>query len=158
MKNIAETQLRHEIKTALETITTRFCKCYKITGEKPCRKSLKGFAKHRKYHPECEKKVDKSRRVNNKKAKKAKYRLEMHEEFLIFHKDNPHVLEKLKILAIDKMAEGHTKYGFDVLWGMLRWDYIKTTGKQFKLNNNYKPHYTRLMMEYKRFKGFFNIK
>lgn len=69
-------------------------------------------------------------------------------QFERFHKDNPHVLEHLERLARQWLAAGHDSLGIGMLWEVLRWQTgITTKGDPFRLNNNYRSRYVRLMIE-----------
>jgi len=66
--------------------------------------------------------------------------------FAKFHQANPHVYRALVNLARAWKDAGHKDCAMDMLFAKLRWDYgIETHGEQFKLNNNYRSMYTRLI-------------
>jgi hypothetical protein len=70
------------------------------------------------------------------------------EKFLEFHQANPDVYVKLKNLALELLKLGHHSYGIGSLFEVLRWHYaLETTEKDFKLNNNYRAYYARLLMD-----------
>lgn len=78
-----------------------------------------------------------------------------------FHFDNPHVYRKLKQFALEVRSTGRTKYSIDGLFERLRWFYeIETQGGDpFKLNNNYRSRYARLLMANEpTLKGFFETR
>lgn len=65
-----------------------------------------------------------------------------------FHEDNPHVLRELEMLATDWFAHGHDRVAIGMLWEVIRWARgVDTTADQFKLNNNFRSRYARLMVE-----------
>lgn len=68
--------------------------------------------------------------------------------FLEFHHANPNVYTRLVKMARDWKVQGHTKAGINMLFEVLRWEHGMTTRDKsgFKLNNNYAPHYARLIM------------
>lgn len=70
------------------------------------------------------------------------------EKFNEFHMQNPHVYKTL--VAKCRQLRQHNpraKVGIGMLWENMRWDYMFSTEyEDFKLNNNYKPHYARLIM------------
>ena len=74
---------------------------------------------------------------------------EIQRRFLQFHRDNPHVYEKLVELARAVQRAGFRNYGIEPLFARLRWHYdIDTRSTDgFKLNNNYTSRYARLLME-----------
>ncbi|MGI0148620.1 MAG: hypothetical protein ACREDF_03695 [Thermoplasmata archaeon] len=64
-----------------------------------------------------------------------------------FHALNPHVYDTLVRLA-RRYAEKHRKAGIGHLWEVMRWQmFVETTGdEEFRLNNNWKSRYARLIM------------
>ena len=69
-------------------------------------------------------------------------------KFYQFHAQNPHVYERLRQLALDLKNRGRKKYGIAGLFEVLRWEHaMSTTDEDFKLNNNYRAYYARLLME-----------
>jgi len=71
------------------------------------------------------------------------------EQFNDFHATNPHVYALLCGLARQAKQAGHTKLGMGQLFEVLRWNQTVGTGRQvneFKLNNNYRSRYARLIM------------
>ncbi len=82
------------------------------------------------------------------------------EMFWEFHTSNPHVLPALYDLAMQLKRRGHKKYSIAGLFEVLRFHRaLKTTGEDFKLNNNYRAHYARkLMLDYPELDGFFNLR
>ena len=70
------------------------------------------------------------------------------EAFQKFHTDNPHVYDELVALARGLVAAGHRLIGIGMLFEVLRWQQmLATTGDTFKLNNNYRSRYARLIMD-----------
>lgn len=70
------------------------------------------------------------------------------EQFRAFHEANPEVYEELRDLALGLRRRGRTRYGIASLFEVLRWQRaLKTQGDVFKLNNNYRAFYARLLME-----------
>lgn len=67
--------------------------------------------------------------------------------FNTFHADNPQVFDELVSLARELRALGHQRIGMGMLFEVLRWDYMLRveTIEPFKLNNNYRAFYTRLI-------------
>ena len=75
--------------------------------------------------------------------------LPLDEQFKAFHQANPHVYEHLRTLAINARRKGIT-VGIAMLFEVLRWQYLIATSdanSEFKLNNNYRAFYARLLME-----------
>jgi hypothetical protein len=67
--------------------------------------------------------------------------------FTRFHRENPHVYLELVRMSRQLVAHGHEKIGIGMLFEVLRWRHmLQTTGDTFKLNNNYRSYYARLIM------------
>jgi len=70
------------------------------------------------------------------------------ERFESFHELNPHVYDALLELAFQARGAGRKQYGIASLFEVLRWSYLmQTQGDEFKLNNDYRAHYARLLMK-----------
>lgn len=65
-----------------------------------------------------------------------------------FHADNPKVYETLVSLARTWVRNtGRRKIGIKALFERARWEIaLSTVGEDFKMNNNYAPYYSRLIM------------
>jgi hypothetical protein len=74
---------------------------------------------------------------------------DLERRFVEFHGKNPEVYVQLVRLARILKARGHKRIGIAMLFEQLRWQYaLKTTDLSgFKLNNNYRAYYARLIME-----------
>lgn len=69
------------------------------------------------------------------------------EAFLAFHAANPHVYAELVLLARRARRRGVERIGIGMLFEVLRWRVaLRTGGDEFKLNNNYRSYYARLIM------------
>jgi hypothetical protein len=68
--------------------------------------------------------------------------------FAEFHAANPDVYRCLVSLARDLRARGHQRLGIGMLFEVVRWQRHMTTvdADGFKLNNNYRSRYARLIM------------
>ncbi len=69
--------------------------------------------------------------------------------FEAFHAANPHVYTELvKSARTYREQTGRQKCGMSLLFGRVRWVLsLRTEGDAFKLNNNFAPFYSRLLME-----------
>lgn len=75
-------------------------------------------------------------------------RASISDRFAAFHEANPWVADALAELARDWLAHGHTRVGIGMLFERVRWEYgRRTNGKEFKLNNDYRSRYARLLIE-----------
>lgn len=80
------------------------------------------------------------------------------EKFLQFHKENPHVFELFKKFAHQAKAKWN-HFGAGAIFERLRWEFSFETNDEFKLNNNYRSCYTRLLvLEDPSFKNFFQFR
>lgn len=69
------------------------------------------------------------------------------EAFWRFHGQNPHVYDQLVRLARQAVRRGATHLGIGMLFEVLRWRHtLATGGDEFRLNNNYRSYYARLIM------------
>jgi len=82
------------------------------------------------------------------------------ERFRLFHAANPHVYEALRTLAFRVKAKGHDVYGIGGLFEVLRWEYaMQTSTDPFKLSNDFRALYSRLLMEQEpRLNGMFRLR
>ncbi len=72
------------------------------------------------------------------------------ERFDRFHKAHPEVYVELTRLARQGVAAGRTRLGIGMLYEVVRWNRTisglpDAHEDGLKLNNNYKPHYARLI-------------
>jgi hypothetical protein len=66
------------------------------------------------------------------------------EKFETFHRHNPKVYELFKKFAFELINAGHTRIGSQLIIERIRYETaIKTLGDDYKINNNYKPYYSR---------------
>lgn len=76
-----------------------------------------------------------------------------------FHAENPEVFEAMITYARALRRAGHERLSIALLAERVRWDrLISTTGDQYKLNNNFKAVYVRLLDEMPEFKGRFTLR
>lgn len=82
------------------------------------------------------------------------------ERFEAFHRANPHVYAALKNLALQMLRKGVRQYGMSGLFEILRWQFaLQTKGEPFKLNNDFRSRYTRLLMQQEpELQGFFETR
>ena len=80
--------------------------------------------------------------------------------FLVFHMDNPHVYEEVKKIALDLKRSGRDFYGIGAIFEIVRFHRAMTTNDPiFKLSNNHRALYSRLLMKQEpELEGFFKIK
>lgn len=80
-------------------------------------------------------------------------------DFIKFHDKHPHIFMKLVELAVTAKSKGRNKYSIAQLFEILRWHIDIEGGEDFKLPNDHKPYYARLLACYDTtFAGFFDFK
>jgi hypothetical protein len=85
----------------------------------------------------------------------------LEERFEVFHKANPAVYEELRRLALILKRRGHKRIGIAMLYEQMRWSwYVQTTDVDgFKLSNNHRAYYSRLLMKQEpELAGFFTTR
>lgn len=69
------------------------------------------------------------------------------EKFAQYHADNPHVYAILERFALEAYAAGRPRIGIGLLTERVRWyTTVETTGDPFKINNNWRAFYVRLLL------------
>ena len=78
-------------------------------------------------------------------------------EFKAFHQKNSEVYELFKTFTFRAINAGHNKLSSEMIINRIRWETsIDTTDVDYKINNDYKPFYSRMFMnEYPQYKNFF---
>lgn len=75
-----------------------------------------------------------------------RFNLKTLEDFKKFHTENPQVYEEFCRLSHMMKNTGRKKYSVDAIIHVVRWNLaIQTTGKTFKINNNIRSIYGRLL-------------
>lgn len=84
------------------------------------------------------------------------------QQFFKFHHEHPNVYKQLVNLAYQWKDAGHQQLGIATLFEKLRWEWHVGTIRDssgFKLNNNYRAFYARLIMdENPELRGMFNLR
>ena len=82
------------------------------------------------------------------------------EDFKKFHTENPQVYIEFRRLSHAMKNTGRKKYSVDAIIHVVRWNLnIQTTGKTFKINNNIRSIYGRLLAYYEpEFLDFFEFR
>ena len=82
--------------------------------------------------------------------------------FWTFHRKHPEVYDALARLARQGVRAGKTKLGIGMLYEVVRWERIiarlPARDEQWKLNNNYRSRYARLIMEEPGLAGIFDVR
>lgn len=81
-------------------------------------------------------------------------------DFKKFHAANPHVYDRFKELAFEMKETGRKKYSSKMIINVLRWESdLKTTDKEFKINDKFQSIYGRLLVwNHPEFDGFFEFR
>jgi hypothetical protein len=83
----------------------------------------------------------------------------LEEQFAAFHAANPQVYGALRSLALSMRRRGVRKAGIGQLFEVLRWQYaLQTKGADFKLNNNFRSFYARLLDNEPELHGLFELR
>jgi hypothetical protein len=83
----------------------------------------------------------------------------IHKRQLEFHNQNPNVYKLFDKYAKECLAAGIRKMSSDMILHRIRWYHtIETTGKDFKISNDFSPYYARLWMNYNPGTNLFNLK
>lgn len=81
------------------------------------------------------------------------------EAFAEFHAANAGVYVALRGLALRMKANGRQRWSINGAFEVLRWQYaMQTQGDEYKLNNNHRAFYARLLMEDPALTGFFETR
>ena len=87
--------------------------------------------------------------------------LELDYETDRFIRENPHIWQQFRMLAVKLKAKGIDRYGAKAIWEVLRYELALktiTTGEKYALNNNYISRFARKLMEEEDFAGFFELR
>ena len=81
-------------------------------------------------------------------------------KFKKYHDENRHVYRKFRELAFEMHQTGRERYSAETIINVMRWHHdLSTTGKPFKISNDFKPLYARLLVnKHPEFEGFFQFK
>ena len=81
-------------------------------------------------------------------------------EFKTFNRNNPEVYELFKTFTFRAINAGHVRLSSEMIINRIRWETsVETTDKDYKINNDYKPFYSRMFMnEYPKYNNFFSTR
>ena len=84
------------------------------------------------------------------------------DKFEEFYRLNPQVYTLLESMTRELVNRGRRKIGIKMLFEVLRWNYYMETddpNSDFKINNNYAPYYSRLLLEkHPEWEGVFELR
>ena len=74
---------------------------------------------------------------------------DLEEAFFEYHRANPDVYDLFKKFSLEMKRTGRKNYGCLAIMNRVRWETdIQTSSTDgFKINNNFYPYYSRLLME-----------
>jgi hypothetical protein len=77
-----------------------------------------------------------------------------------YHAANPHVYDALRRFALEARRSGRPRMSINMLHERVRWyTTVEAHEDDFKLNNNWRPFYARLLMESEpELRGFFETR
>jgi hypothetical protein len=77
-----------------------------------------------------------------------------------FHKENPAVYDLFKQFTFQVIRAGFSSYSAEAIINQIRWHTsVVTTDCDFKINNDYKPFYSRLFMsDHPEYDDFFKLR
>lgn len=80
--------------------------------------------------------------------------------FMLFHLHNPGVYQRLVQMARDWKANGRTRGSINMFFEVLRYERgLVTKGDDFKVNNNFRSRYARMIMQDEPgLRGFFDTR
>jgi hypothetical protein len=71
----------------------------------------------------------------------------LQQQFESFHRANPHILSVIIRVALEAKRAGWSHLGIGQIYERLRWLWaIQTQGGEYKLNNNHRSYYARVVM------------
>lgn len=93
-------------------------------------------------------------------GKKEDTKKKLDRQFRIFHNNNPHIYDELVKLAREAKQAGRDKFSINMLFEVVRWNrFIQTNDSSYKMNNNHRSRYARLIMENEKdLEGLFNLR
>jgi hypothetical protein len=80
--------------------------------------------------------------------------------FLLYHEANPHVYGAVRVVALSLRRKGWRQYGVGACFEVLRFHSdVQAVSDSWKLNNDYRSRYARLLMEQEpELAGFFSLR
>jgi|TARA_A100001201_G_scaffold142203_2_gene139727 hypothetical protein len=80
-------------------------------------------------------------------------------QFINFHKQNPNVYNLFKRFTKQAIKAGHTHLSSEMIINRIRWETSITTNEEYKINNIYKPYYSRMFMnDFPKYNEFFRMR
>lgn len=82
------------------------------------------------------------------------------DRFLTYHRQNPEIYELFKRFAMEAKSNGMEHFGAAAICERIRWHVaVERRNDEFKVNNNYRSCYTRLLiLDHPEFSDFFQTR
>ncbi len=81
------------------------------------------------------------------------------EKFEKYDSENPEIYRLFKRFAFEAINNGRTYFSAEAIVNRVRWETMVTGGDEYKINNNYKPFYSRkFMQEFPHHNNFFRTR
>ena len=80
--------------------------------------------------------------------------------FKKYHEENPMIYHSFKRYALAAIGRGHKRLSSEFIFNIIRWETkINALNDDFKINNDMKPWYARLILrDYPQYKDFFETR
>ena len=81
------------------------------------------------------------------------------EQFDQYDNENPQLYELFKRFAFEAIESGREYFSAEAIINRVRWETMLTGNDEYKINNNYKPFYSRKFMnEFPQYNNFFRTR
>ena len=81
------------------------------------------------------------------------------EKFDQYDNANPHIYELFKRFAFEAIDSGREYFSAEAIVNRVRWETMISGDDDYKINNNYKPFYSRKFMnEFPQYNNFFRTR
>jgi hypothetical protein len=83
-----------------------------------------------------------------------------YKNFIKYHQENPQIWQVFEKFCLDAIKRGHNKLSAEFIVNIIRWETrVSATDDDFKINNTYKPFYSRLFLQtHPNLKTFFELR
>lgn len=85
--------------------------------------------------------------------RQSRFTFEAHQEalFATYHAEHPEIYQTLRRFALEARRAGRDRLSINMLFERVRWETLIGAGDDtFKMNNNWRAHYARLLMRQER--------
>lgn len=80
--------------------------------------------------------------------------------FSEYHTNNPEIYRFFRRYALKSIEKGHKRLSAEFIFNIIRWETpIRAGDKDFKINNDFKPFYSRMFLnEFPQYRDFFETR